>query len=114
MPAYCVYILANRNRRLYIGCTSDLLRRLHQHRTSPHPHFTRRYNVDRLVHVEWTTDAYAAVTRERRLKGWTRARKLALVEEHNPAWCDLSAEWFAPPRSATQRDPSAAARPQDD
>lgn len=114
MSAYCVYILASRTRRLYVGCTGSLVRRLHDHRTSPHAHFTRRYNIDRLVHAEWTDNAYAAVSRERQLKGWTRARKIALIERDNPGWDDLRGSLLGGVPCGSRSDPSGAARPQDD
>ena len=84
-----VYILANRTRRLYVGATSDLAKRIWQHRHSPHPHFTRRYNITQLVYFETAASPRAAVERERQLKGWSRARKLALVESSNARWRDL-------------------------
>ena len=101
-----VYILASRTHRLYIGVTNNLCRRVHEHRTSMST-FTARYRVERLVYFESTNSSIAAVTREKQLKGWRRARKLALIERHNPAWEDLydaccgSHRW--PSRSA---DPS--------
>jgi putative endonuclease len=87
--AYYVYILANRTRRVYVGSTSDLARRVWQHRHSPYPHFTRRYNITRLVYFEVAGNPRAAVERERQIKGWSRERKLALVDAANPAWSEL-------------------------
>ena len=98
--SYYVYILASRQRRLYIGVTSDLLGRLHHHRTNSAPHFTRRYNITRLVYVETTSDVRAAIAREKQLKGWLRSRKVALIENVNPRWADLSETWTAPERSS--------------
>ena len=87
---YCVYILASRSRRLYVGCTSDLARRLAQHRAGVFEGFTARYRVQILVHFEVTADARAAVARERELKGWSRERKMRLVEASNAGWLDLA------------------------
>jgi putative endonuclease len=87
--SYFVYILANRTRRMYVGATSDLAKRVWQHRHSPHPHFTRRYNITALVYFELVEIARTAVARERQIKGWSRARKLALVDASNPEWRDL-------------------------
>ena len=85
-----VYILASdRNGTLYVGVTSNLLQRIWQHRNGVVEGFTRRYRVDRLVWFEQQPDALAAVTRERRLKEWRRAWKIALIEAGNPAWRDL-------------------------
>ena len=90
---YYVYILANRSRTLYIGVTNDLVRRLAQHRDSSATGFTRRYAVFRVVLVEWTWDINAAIAREKQLKRWSRSKKIALIESHNPNWLDLSESW---------------------
>ena len=87
---YFVYILASRSRRLYVGCTSDLARRLAQHRAGVFQGFTSRYRIHSLVYFELTADARAAVARERELKGWSRERKMRLVEGANAGWLDLS------------------------
>ena len=89
MRTYWVYILASKSRRTYIGVTNNLQRRLHQHRSGL-VHTTMRYKLFRLVYVECTTDVVAAITREKQLKGWRRARKLALISSVNPTWDDLS------------------------
>jgi putative endonuclease len=87
---YTVYILTNQNNRvLYIGSTSNLESRVEQHKQKLIPGFTSRYNVNKLVYFEITNDAYAAVSRERQLKGWKRERKNHLVETLNPNWNDL-------------------------
>jgi putative endonuclease len=90
MRTYHVYILANESRTLYVGMTSDLTQRMEQHRAGRVAGFTARYRVNRLVYYEETGDAYAAVTRERRLKRWRRKWKLGLVDECNPLWRDLT------------------------
>ena len=97
-----VYILASRSRVLYIGVTSDLTKRLYEHKEKLVPGFTARYNVDKLVYCEATSDALAAIAREKQIKGWLRRRKIELIERENPQWLDLSEGWFAAPR----RDPS--------
>ena len=87
-----VYILANEtNVCLYTGVTNDLLRRLyeHQHELDPKS-FTARYHVHKLVYYEYTTDPYAAICREKQIKGWNRKRKNKLVESMNPHWKDLA------------------------
>ena len=91
---YYVYILSNVSKTLYVGVTSDLLRRMHEHRTKALDGFTRRYNITMLVYFETTEDVESAILREKQLKGWRRERKIALIESMNPAWEDLSAEWF--------------------
>jgi putative endonuclease len=91
---YYVYILANVSRRLYVGVTNDLERRVYEHKHKLLSDFTSQYNITRLVCVEATTDVYAAIAREKQLKGWLRRKKVALIEAQNPTWVDLSAEWF--------------------
>jgi putative endonuclease len=87
---YFVYILSdNRNTVLYTGVTSDLIRRASEHRAKLNGGFTARYNVDKLVWYEQTTDIRAAIAREKQIKGGSRARKIALVDGMNPEWRDL-------------------------
>jgi putative endonuclease len=93
MHDYYVYILANGKRMLYVGVTNDLQRRLTEHRLKRVPGYTQHYNISRLVYFETTPNVSAAVTREKQMKGWTRARKLALIEASNPQWADLSEAW---------------------
>jgi len=85
-----VYILASANKVLYVGVTSDLARRLEEHRTGKGGAFTSQYRTQRLVHVESFNSAIDAIRREKQLKGWTRKRKIALIESMNAAWADLS------------------------
>lgn len=91
---YWVYIMTNRSGTLSIGMTSDLPRRVFQHRTGAMGSFTSRYRIDTLIHAEAFGEVLDAIAREKQLKGWTRARKVALVSEHNPEWRDLGLEWF--------------------
>ena len=91
--SYFVYILASRTKRLYIGVTNNLEHRVRQHKRREVEGFTSRYNIDRLVYNEETGDVWAALNREKQLKGWMRARKLELVYEMNPVWRDLAADW---------------------
>ena len=85
----CVYILASRrNGTLYIGVTSDLARRVWQHRSGAVSGFVRNY-VHRLVYVEFHETMADAILREKRMKKWRRKWKLELIEHHNPQWCDL-------------------------
>ena len=91
---YYVYILANWDDSvLYIGVTNNLERRLYEHKNHLADGFTKKYNVDKLVYYEYTSDVYAALEREKQLKGWTRRKKMALVKKENPEWNDLSLEW---------------------
>lgn len=94
MRHYYVYIMASRSKSLYIGVTNDLRRRVEQHKQQT-TGFTAKYNITRLVYFEETSDIRAAIEREKQLKGWTRAKKIALVESVNPGWADLGESWFA-------------------
>jgi putative endonuclease len=85
-----VYILASkRNGTLYVGVTSDLIKRVWEHRSDVVPGFTRDYGVHTLVYYELHGTMYAAITREKQLKKWNRAWKLELIERSNPEWTDL-------------------------
>ena len=95
MPrTYYVYILASKSRVLYIGVTGNLLRRLHEHRAAQRPGFTSRYRVTKLVYFESTADVRAAIAREKELKGWSRRRKVELIEHTNAGWLDLASDWL--------------------
>ena len=94
MKSYHVYIMASKSRTLYVGVTSDLLRRVFEHKNKIGNGFTGKYNINRLVHFEETTDANAAIAREKQIKGWLRSRKIVLIEEQNPTWDDLSSGWY--------------------
>ena len=90
---FFVYILANRTRRLYIGVTSNLVRRLFEHRTGIKTGFAHRYNIQRLVYWESADNPRTAIAREKQLKGWRREKKIHLIESMNPDWEDLSIGW---------------------
>ena len=91
---FFVYILASRSRVLYTGVTRDLLRRVYQHRNGEVPGFSRKYQVNRLVYFEETSSATSAFERERQIKGWSREKKLRLIESANAGWLDLAVDWF--------------------
>jgi putative endonuclease len=87
---FYVYILASGvGGTLYIGVTSDLVRRVYEHRTGAVPGFTSKYGVGRLVYFEQFDDIENAIRREKRLKKWNRSWKIRLIEESNPDWVDL-------------------------
>jgi len=86
----CVYILASqRNGTLYVGVTSDLVKRFWEHRNDAVDGFTKEYGVHILVYYELHGDMLAAITREKQLKKWERAWKIELIEAKNPEWRDL-------------------------
>jgi putative endonuclease len=88
---YFVYLLTNWNNKvMYVGMTNDLVRRVYEHKTKAVDGFTEKYNVNRLVYFEETSDVYAAITREKEIKKWRREKKNALVIQANPEWRDLS------------------------
>ena len=90
MRDFYVYILASgRNGTLYIGVTNDILRRVSEHREEAIKGFTSRYGVKQLVWYEVHMTARAAIQREKNIKHWSRAWKLALIEKENPDWHDL-------------------------
>ncbi len=93
MHEYYVYILTNASRTLYTGVTNDLARRVQEHRTGQGSAFTSQYHVTQLVFYESTNNIHSAIAREKEIKGWRRARKIALIEEQNPEWRDLAAGW---------------------
>jgi len=86
----CVYILASkRNGTLYVGVTSDLVKRIWQHREGVVDGFSKRYTVKSLVWYELHDNMESAIMREKRIKQWKRAWKLELIEKTNPQWLDL-------------------------
>ena len=94
MKQFCVYIMASRSRRLYVGVTSNLEVRVAKHKLKHYPDsFSARYNIDRLVYYELLPDALTAIAREKQIKGWRRSKKIALIESVNPTWRDLSEDW---------------------
>lgn len=91
---YFTYIVACRSRTLYIGVTGNLEKRIFEHKWKEHDGFTADYNCDRLVWFESYQDVTRAIAREKQLKGWRREKKTALINKLNPAWVDLSKDWY--------------------
>ncbi|HWE86407.1 MAG TPA: GIY-YIG nuclease family protein [Terracidiphilus sp.] len=92
--SYFAYIMASRSHTLYIGVTGNLQKRAFEHKWKEHDGFTARYNCDRLVWFERFQEVSQAIAREKQLKGWLRKKKIALIEESNPTWTDLSRDWY--------------------
>ncbi|MDF2676352.1 MAG: Excinuclease subunit domain protein [Bacillota bacterium] len=89
-----MYILTNWNNKvLYTGITNNLERRLYEHKNKLVEGFTSKYNVNRLVYFDYTSDVNSAITREKEIKGWTRQKKNQLIESVNPEWKDISNEF---------------------
>ena len=94
MKTYFVYIMSNKSWRIYVGSSSELQRRVFQHKNKWfEDSFTSRYKFDMLVFFESYLDPNNAVAREQEIKGWRREKKLRLILSANPHWADLSAEW---------------------
>jgi putative endonuclease len=97
-----VYIMADRYRGgVYVGVTSDLVRRVHQHRTGEGSEHVAQYSKTRLVYAERHEEIEAAIAREKLVKKWKRLWKFALIEADNPDWRDLWDEWY--PAATAQR-----------
>jgi len=90
MKQYCVYILTNKSGTLYIGVTSNLQKRVWEHKNKTVEGFTKKYNIDKLIYFEQTEDVISAIAREKQLKNWNRKKKIGLIEKMNPKWLDLS------------------------
>jgi putative endonuclease len=91
---YFVYIMTNRSKTLYTGVTNSLVRRVREHKLGIGSGFAAKYKLDRLVYFERFEDIHNAIEREKAIKGWLRIKKIALIVSVNPAWRDLSSEWF--------------------
>jgi putative endonuclease len=96
---YWVYILASHSRRLYVGVTNDLTRRMRERKAGVGSAFASRYHINRLVHHEEFRDVRDAIRREKEIKAWRREKKLRLVESHDAGWLDLAARGCAPEAS---------------
>jgi putative endonuclease len=97
---FFTYVVASRSLTLCIGITRDLEKRVFEHKCKLYEGFTATYNFDRLVWFESFADPRTAIRREKQLKGWTRAKKMALIKKMNPTWIDLSERWYTPEQLA--------------
>jgi len=107
---YYTYIVASRTHVLYIGVTGRIEARVSEHKTKYFPGFTADYNCCRLVWYERYASPARAIAREKQIKGWTRAKKIALIERMNPTWIDLSEDWGKELRLPEQTAGPSAAR----
>ncbi len=92
MRQYYVYILSSRSRTLYTGVTNNVLVRLEQHKQG-WSIFTSKYRIERLVYYAIFNNPLDAIRAEKRIKAWTRAKRVALITSLNPSWRDLSEDW---------------------
>lgn len=106
---YFVYVMTNRSKTLYTGITGNLIQRVRLHKAGVGSRFTSKYRLDRLVYFEGYEDVHKAIEREKEIKGWLRIKKIALIVSVNPAWRDLSLEWYE--RHVFQPDAEAVPRP---
>jgi putative endonuclease len=90
---YYVYIMASRSLNLYTGVTNSIYHRALQHKSGEIDGFTKKYNINRLVHYETFEHIGNAIAREKQVKAWTRAKQLALIKSINPTWQDLAEGW---------------------
>lgn len=90
---YYTYIGASRSHNFYVGMTSDIEVRVRQHKSGTYEGHSKKYNCNRLVYYERYPLVGDSIAREKQLKGWTRVKKIALIESRNPAWVDLSEGW---------------------
>lgn len=93
---YYTYIVASRSHNFYVGMTSEIELRVEQHKQGRFDGYSKRYNCNRLVWFERFTYVGDAIAREKQLKGWSRVKKIGLIERENPTWVDLSEEWGWP------------------
>ncbi len=94
MKKYYVYIMNSPTGTLDTGMTSNLKRRVYEHKQKLREGFTKKYNVTRLAYYEETSDVQTALAREKEIKKWRRSKKIALIKTINPKWQDLSAGWY--------------------
>jgi putative endonuclease len=109
---YFVYIMSNRSKTLYTGVTNSVVRRVREHKMGTGSCFAAKYKLDRLVYFERFEDIRDAIEREKEIKGWLRRKKIALIVSVNPAWRDLSLEWYE--RHAFQPDTALSGTPDPD
>ena len=94
MKTYYFYIMASKTCTLYTGITSNIKKRVYEHKNHLIPGFTDKYNIDRLIYFETFGDSLSAIAREKQIKRWRREKKINLIESTNPQWLDLAADWY--------------------
>lgn len=94
MKTYYIYIMASKTGTLYVGLTSNIKRRVYQHKQHEVPGFTDKYYIDRLLYFETLCDSLSAIRREKQIKAWRRDKNVQLIDSQNPGWNDLSEDWY--------------------
>jgi putative endonuclease len=102
--SYYVYIMASKNRVIYVGVTGFLMTRVLHHRAGEGGAFTKRYRIHRLVYFQTFRNVGDAIARETEIKKWRREKKVALIEERNPTWEDLAEGWGKPTEMCLRRE----------
>jgi putative endonuclease len=103
---YYVYIMSNARHTIYTGVTNNLPLRVWQHKSKVVPGFSSKYNCPMLVYYETTDDVWAAIEREKQIKGWLRSKKTTLIRSLHPDWRDLSLDRMPPEADGRLPDPS--------
>ena len=96
-----VYMMTNAERKLYVGVTSNIEKRVWQHKQLEIPGYTQQNKLTQLVYIEEFGDIRVAIAREKQLKGWLRAKKIKLIRDTNPTWADLAANWYSARKNLT-------------
>ena len=94
MKTFYVYIMASKSGTLYVGVTSNIKKRVYEHKNHLIPGFTDKYDIDRLLYFETITDSASAIKREKQIKAWRREKKVKLIDSQNPDWHDMSQDWY--------------------
>ncbi len=94
MKTFYVYIMGSKSETLYVGLTSDIKKRVYEHKNHLIPGFTDKYNIDRLLYIETMSEPTSAINREKQFKAWRREKKVELIDSLNPEWNDLSQDWY--------------------
>ena len=93
MKEYVIYIMSNYSKTLYVGVTSNLEKRINEHKMKQGDGFTQKYNITNLVYFETFQFVQEAIEREKQIKGWLRKKKIDLIESMNPEWKDFANEF---------------------
>ena len=94
MKTSYVYIMGSESGALYVGMTSEIKKRVYEHKNHLIPSFTDKYNIDRLLYVETMGEPTSAINREKQIKAWRREKEVALIDSQNIAWNDISEDWY--------------------
>ncbi|MEK7187867.1 MAG: GIY-YIG nuclease family protein [Patescibacteria group bacterium] len=93
---FAIYVITNpADTVLYTGVTNNLERRVYEHKQKLIPGFSSKYNLNKLIYFETGSDIRSAIVREKQIKSWSRAKKIALINSVNSQWKDLSIDWYS-------------------